>query len=224
MVIYARNEKVFITIPCWPCTLLTGKQKNLRSFLAYNKWDKHRGEPSSLKHSAVLSFHNILNTCLLPPVEYGTLFVVIKQLQKMKGYSMCSHSLSALFIFVLNLKIVLEFENTHKLCISYGETKSFLFAHGWEVPSFQSIERYHIATSTYLHDAVGCHDPVLLLQHGLYRLQTAGPVCWCNMDHQKDLFCRQASLMSHLSLSSVIFHHNGLQLINSMHRSLFLFF
>lgn len=128
MVTYARNEKVFITIPCWPCTLLPGKQKNLRSFLAYSKWDKHRGEPTSLKHSAALSFHNILNTCLLPPVEYGTLFVVIEQLQKMKGYSMCSYSLSALFIFVLNLEIVLEFENTHKLCISYGETKSFLFA------------------------------------------------------------------------------------------------
>lgn len=111
MVTYARNEKVFITIPCWPCTLLPGKQKNLRSFLAYSKWDKHRGEPTSLKHSAALSFHNILNTCLLPPVEYGTLFVVRATTEDER------------LLYVLILTV-----STFHLCLEFGN-RSWIWKH-----------------------------------------------------------------------------------------------
>lgn len=107
-----------------------------------------------------------------------------------------------------------------------GNPKPFSMHTADKTPSFQSSERRGIAMGTYWADAVGSHGSVLVLYRGLYRLQTAGSVCWCNTDHQKDLFCRQASIMLPLFLSSVIVHHSYLQLVYSMHRfpSFFFFF
>lgn len=90
-------------------------------------------------------------------------------------------------------------------------------------PSFQCLDRYGIAMGTYWPGAEGSRGSVLLLHLGLHRLQTAGTACWCSMDHQRDLLCRQVSMRLPLLLSSVISHHNYLQLVHSMHRFPFFF-
>lgn len=111
----------------------------------------------------------------------------------------------------------------HLFYISYGKHKSFSMQRDEKPPSFQCWERYGIAMGTYWPGAEGSQGSVLLLDLGLHRLQTAGTGCWCNMDHQRDLLCRQVSMRLPLLLSSVISHHNYLQLVYSMHRFPFFF-
>lgn len=58
-----------------------------------------------------------------------------------------------------------------------GKPKSFSMHTDDKTPFFQSLERYGVAMGTYWPDAEGSHGSVLLLYHGLYRLQTARSVC-----------------------------------------------
>lgn len=172
-------------------------------------------------YSAVPSFHIILKTCLLPPVEHYLLSSINCRRWKVTPLAY-HHYFYSLIPFVLNLtskKTKQEgFLPPVFSMFLMGKPKSFFMHTDDKAPSFQSLEGYGIAMGTYWPDAVGSHGSVLLLYRGLYRLRTAGSVCWCNTDHQKDLFCRQASIMLPLFLSSVIFHHSYLQLVYSMHR------
>lgn len=223
-------EKAVIIFLPWPCMLIACEAK-ASEVISSLEWVRYEctGEHSSLRHSTVPSFHSILETRSLPAEENVMLLAVTNQLQKMEDYSI--YSLSVLFTFN---PLCLEFKKQKKtkkptrkdhpslFYISHEETKLLLHAHGCQVPSFQSWERCSITRRTYLCDSVGSHGSVLLLYPGLYRLQIAGPGCWCNMDHQKDLFCRLTSITSHLSLSSVIFQHKDLQLVYNLHRCLFI--
>lgn len=87
----------------------------------------------------------------------------------------------------------------------------------WSPPSFQCLDRYGITMGTYWPGAEGSQGSVLVLDIGLHMLN-AGTGCWCNMDHQRDLLCRQVSMRLPLLLSSVTSHRNYLQLVYSMHR------
>lgn len=95
---------------------------------------------------------------------------------------------------------------------------------GMRIPPPSMLRQGWHRSGTYWPDAEGWRGSVLLLHLGLHRLQNAGTGCWCNMDHQRDLLCRQVSMRLPLLLSSVISHRNYLQLVYSMHRFLVFFF